>query len=178
MRRILWHILLKQIPRPLPENFIRRIREEWALAAATAGGRTNAMTVSWGGIGCLWNQPVAFLFVRPQRYTYQFTEAAEGFSLSFFGPGQFRKELSYFGTVLRPGRGQDRRHRPYAAAPQGDPLFCRGGDGPPLPEALRPRTSGRDCALSELGHQPVPGEGLSPDVCGRILTALRREDTL
>ena len=70
-------------PQTLPENFIRRIREEWALAAATAGGRTNAMTVSWGGIGCLWNQPVAFLFVRPQRYTYQFTEAAESFSLSF-----------------------------------------------------------------------------------------------
>ena len=92
-------------PQTLPENFIQRIREEWALAAATAGGRTNAMTVSWGGIGCLWNQPVAFLFVRPQRYTYQFTEAAEGFSLSFFGPG-YREGLNLCGSVS--GRACDK----------------------------------------------------------------------
>ena len=164
-------------PQTLPENFIRRIREEWALAAATAGGRTNAMTVSWGGIGCLWNQPVAFLFVRPQRYTYQFTEAAEGFALSFFGPGRFRKELSYFGTVS--GRDEDK----IAATGltllhhKGIPCFAEA-ETVLLCQKLYAQDLREDCALSELVTSQYPEKDYHRMYVGRILTALRREDTL
>ena len=43
------------------------------LITAEADGKTNAMTISWGGFGQLWNELVAFTFVRPQRYTYGLT---------------------------------------------------------------------------------------------------------
>lgn len=42
------------------------------------------MTASWGGVGHLWNKDVAFIFIRPQRYTYDFVEQNQFFSLSFF----------------------------------------------------------------------------------------------
>lgn len=49
----------------LSENFIRLIGQEWMLVTAGESGRFNTMTASWGGIGYLWNKPVAFVFIRP-----------------------------------------------------------------------------------------------------------------
>jgi flavin reductase (DIM6/NTAB) family NADH-FMN oxidoreductase RutF len=52
----------------------------------TAGNseKFNTMTANWGGAGYLWNRPVVFIFVRPERYTYGFIENSDGFTLSFF----------------------------------------------------------------------------------------------
>ncbi|MCL2106118.1 MAG: flavin reductase [Oscillospiraceae bacterium] len=69
------------------ENPVKLIADDWALLSAGAGGQWNTMTVSWGGIGEIWGFDAAFVFVRPQRYTYQFMERAERFTLSFFGGG-------------------------------------------------------------------------------------------
>ena len=65
----------------------------------TAGNTSkfNTMTASWGGFGILWNLPVAFIFVRPTRYTYRFTEKAEYFTLCFF-ERKYRKALNYCGS--------------------------------------------------------------------------------
>ena len=65
----------------------------------TAGNaeKFNMMTASWGGLGFLWNRPVAFVFIRPQRYTFDFVERNEGFTLSFFGE-EYRKVLQLCGT--------------------------------------------------------------------------------
>lgn len=41
------------------------------------------MTASWGGFGVLWNRPVAFVFIRPQRFTFEFMESGGLFTLSF-----------------------------------------------------------------------------------------------
>ena len=43
------------------------------------------MTASWGGIGWLWNKTVAFVFIRPERYTYEFVEKNDYLTLSFLG---------------------------------------------------------------------------------------------
>ena len=53
-------------------------------ALLTAGDRTgcNAMTIGWGQAGRLWNLPVCTVYVRPERYTYQFLEAQDYFTLS------------------------------------------------------------------------------------------------
>lgn len=50
------------------ENVFHLLGKDWALITADDGERVNAMTVSRGGMGILWNRPVAFLFVRPQRH--------------------------------------------------------------------------------------------------------------
>ena len=35
------------------------------------------MTASWGGLGVLWGKPVAFIFLRPTRYTKEFVDKAD-----------------------------------------------------------------------------------------------------
>ena len=63
------------------------------------------MTASWGGMGILWNKPVAFLFIRPQRYTYLLTEQASAVTLSFFEE-TYRSALRFCGT--KSGRNVDK----------------------------------------------------------------------
>lgn len=92
-------------PMELEGKLIQMIAHQWPLLSAAKDGKANTMTVSWGGIGHLWNVPVATVYVRDHRYTYQFTEAADGFSLCFFGE-EYREQLTYCGTVS--GRDEDK----------------------------------------------------------------------
>lgn len=69
----------------LSENFFESISKEWMLVTSGTKNKFNTMTASWGGIGFLWNKPVAFVFIRPERYTYEFTEKNEFMTLSFLG---------------------------------------------------------------------------------------------
>jgi flavin reductase (DIM6/NTAB) family NADH-FMN oxidoreductase RutF len=86
-----------------------RIGDGWMLI--TAGdtrndrGRWNTMTASWGGLGVLWGRDVAFVFVRPTRYTYGFFNANDLFSLSFFDPA-LHKALEICGDTS--GRDTDK----------------------------------------------------------------------
>lgn len=74
------------------------IGKEWMLITAGTPGRFNTMTASWGGLGWLWNRPVAFIFVRPERYTHQFIDGNDRLTLSFLGESH-RKALSLCGTL-------------------------------------------------------------------------------
>ncbi|MBQ1977736.1 MAG: flavin reductase family protein, partial [Ruminococcus sp.] len=60
-----------------------KIGKEWMLITAGNKDNFNTMTASWGGLGVLWNKDVAFTFIRPSRYTFEFTEREEFFSLCF-----------------------------------------------------------------------------------------------
>lgn len=91
--------------RELKDNFVKMISNDWALLTAGKSDNFNTMTVSWGGIGELWNKDVCFIFVRPQRYTYEFIEKNDYFSLSFFG-GEYKKELGVCGS--KSGRDIDK----------------------------------------------------------------------
>lgn len=57
----------------------------------------NTMTASWGGLGVLWGKDIAFCVIRPGRYTYEFMEKADTFTLSFFG-NEYKKALSFCGS--------------------------------------------------------------------------------
>lgn len=91
--------------RELQGNFVKMLSEDWALLTAGEIDNFNTMTVSWGGIGELWNKDVGFIFVRPQRYTFDFIEQNDYFSLSFFG-GEYKKELGVCGS--KSGRDIDK----------------------------------------------------------------------
>ncbi len=78
-------------------NPVNIIAKDWMLITAGNEESFNTMTASWGGIGNLWNKPVAFIFVRPQRYTFEFLENSKYFSLSFF-EGSYRQALNICGT--------------------------------------------------------------------------------
>ena len=81
-------------------------RDGFLLAAGDfAAGTYNCMTVGWGGIGCLWDRPVALVAVKPTRHTFDFLERFPSFTLNHFTP-EFRKALLYLGT--RSGREGDK----------------------------------------------------------------------
>ncbi len=66
-------------------NPFKLIGEEWMLIAAGDEKKHNMMTASWGGLGVLWEKNVATVYIRPTRYTLNFVEKEEYFTLNFFG---------------------------------------------------------------------------------------------
>ncbi len=82
--------------RDLNKNAVKMISDEWALLTAGNEEGFNTMTVSWGGIGELWGKDVAFVFVRPQRYTKEFIDREGKMTLSFFAGG-YKKEMGICG---------------------------------------------------------------------------------
>ncbi|MDR1862723.1 MAG: flavin reductase [Treponema sp.] len=70
--------------REFPGSPSERIGTGWMLITAGDGAGWNTMTASWGGLGVLWGRDVAFMFIRPSRFTYQFANSSPLFSLSFF----------------------------------------------------------------------------------------------
>lgn len=87
------------------EDVFQIIGHEWMLITASRGDAVNTMTASWGGLGWLWNKPVAFIFVRPERYTHDFLEASNRLTLSFFAP-EHKVALQLCGS--RSGRDCDK----------------------------------------------------------------------
>ena len=81
----------------LGENVFSLLDDDWMLITAGKKKSFNTMTASWGGFGILQNLPVAFIFIRPQRYTLGFVKNEEHFTLSFFGEN-FKDILNFCGT--------------------------------------------------------------------------------
>lgn len=91
-------------------NPYTRIANEWMLiTAGTKLDKYNTMTASWGQLGSLWGhgggKPTAVIYIRPTRYTKQFVDNNDYFSLSFFDE-EYKKDLSYLGTVS--GKDEDK----------------------------------------------------------------------
>lgn len=87
------------------ENAIDLISKQWMLVTAGTKDSFNTMTANWGGLGYLWNKNVAFVFVRPERYTHDFIESNPRFTLSFY-PEQWRDALRLCGS--KSGRDTDK----------------------------------------------------------------------
>lgn len=58
------------------------VGKEWLLVTAEKDGKANTMTASWGGVGVMWGRNMAFIVIRPQRYTKEFIDASDKLSLS------------------------------------------------------------------------------------------------
>ncbi len=65
----------------------------------------NTMTVAWGSFGTMWNMPFVQVVVRPTRYTYEFMEKYDTFTLSGFSK-DFQPALNLLGT--KSGRDGDK----------------------------------------------------------------------
>ncbi|MGM9643681.1 MAG: flavin reductase family protein [Eubacteriales bacterium] len=95
-----------------PEEFdyspFRLIGKDYLLITTPDGSKSsgaNAMTASWGGVGILWNKPVATVYVRPQRYSYGLCEKSDRFSLCILSE-EYRDALKICGT--KSGRDTDK----------------------------------------------------------------------
>ena len=133
-------------PRTLDLNPFAAIGDRWMLVTAGAPERCNTMTASWGGLGVLWGVPMATVYIRPQRYTKEFVDANEYFTLSFF-PESCRPQLNLCGT--KSGRDMDKVKEcgfTVAAGEGGAPYFeqaelvlvCRKRMAMPMDEAAMP----------------------------------------
>ena len=79
-------------------NPFNAIGKDWfLLTAGTQETGFNFMTASWGQMGILWNQPSVTCYVRKSRYTYDFMEKQDTFTLAFF-PESNRDALKFCGA--------------------------------------------------------------------------------
>ncbi|HIV19705.1 MAG TPA: flavin reductase family protein [Candidatus Merdivicinus intestinigallinarum] len=92
-------------PLELSCNPFQMIGKDWALV--TAGDETgyNTMTVSWGNMGIMWNKNIVTVFIRPQRYTKEFLDRFDNFTLSFYEESS-REALKLCGS--KSGRDLDK----------------------------------------------------------------------
>lgn len=110
-------------PKELKFNVFSAIGDQWMLITAGTVEHCNTMTASWGGLGILWGKPMAIAYIRPQRYTKQFVDESEYFTLTFFSEN-WRKQLALCGT--KSGRDMDKVKEcgfTVAAAEGGAPYF-------------------------------------------------------
>ena len=82
-----------------------KIDKEWALLTCGKKEKFNMMTISWGGLGTLWHKPIATIYVRPNRYTNEFIENNDYFTLSFYDE-EYKKDLGFLGS--KSGRDIDK----------------------------------------------------------------------
>ena len=92
-------------PKEITNNPFELIGDDWALVTSGSKDKFNTMTVSWGGVGIMWGKPVAFTFIRPQRYTFEFTENNNYYTMSFFDES-YRDALKFCGS--KSGRDVDK----------------------------------------------------------------------
>lgn len=92
-------------PDMIRKNPFQMIGKEWMLITAGDENKVNTMTASWGGLGVMYGKNVVFIVVRPQRYTKEFLDAEDTFSLSFLDK-EYKEILNYLGSVS--GRAEDK----------------------------------------------------------------------
>ena len=89
----------REIPiESLEFNPFTKIGKEWMLITAGDETKSNTMTASWGGLGIMWGKNVATAYIRPQRYTKEFVDNSDTFTLSFLSE-EYRKALSVCGKI-------------------------------------------------------------------------------
>ena len=86
-------------------NPFTEIGTKWMLITAGDAKKHNTMTASWGAMGVMWGKNVVTVYIRPQRYTKQFVDSQDAFTLAFFGES-YKKALNICGT--KSGRDCDK----------------------------------------------------------------------
>lgn len=104
-------------PKELNEGATQLVGFDWMLITAGNMKSFNTMTAAWGGLGFLWKKPVSFIYIRPQRYTYEFVEKYDHFTLTFFEE-KYRDILRLCGG--KSGRDIDKMHGIGLTPMQGD----------------------------------------------------------
>lgn len=78
-------------------DIFKLIADQWGLVAAGSANDFNAMTVNWGSLGVMWGKSVVTVYVKPIRYTSEYLDREEYFTLSFF-PERYKNDLGVLGT--------------------------------------------------------------------------------
>ncbi|NLG03509.1 MAG: flavin reductase family protein [Clostridia bacterium] len=129
-------------------NPFQMIGKEWMLVMAKKEDKANALTASWGGVGVLWNKNVSFIFIRDSRYTKEFIDQSDSYSLSVFDHAKYAQMLAYMGSVS--GRDEDKIEKMglHVAEYEGVPYF---------------EEASTVLICRKLYHQPIKEDGFLVD---------------
>ncbi|MDO4490311.1 MAG: flavin reductase [Lachnospiraceae bacterium] len=86
-------------------NPFQEIGKNWTLISAAVDGKVNTMTASWGNMGVLWGKEALTVYIRQSRYTKEFVDAQEYFTVSLFDEDK-KKPLGLLGK--KSGRDGDK----------------------------------------------------------------------
>lgn len=89
-------------------NAFKKIGLDWMLVTAGDENGWNTMTASWGYAGVIWGKNAFQVVIRPQRYTKEFIDKSEYFTICFFSE-EHKKALSFCGG--HSGRDCDKAKR-------------------------------------------------------------------
>ena len=92
-------------PKDLTGNVFSMIGDRWMLITAGTAQHCNTMTAAWGGLGVFWGEASATCYIRPQRYTKEFVDREDYFTLSFFSD-EWKPALTVCGKTS--GRDTDK----------------------------------------------------------------------
>ncbi|MDP4094851.1 MAG: flavin reductase family protein [Bacillota bacterium] len=92
-------------PEQITDNVFKLVGKDWMLITSGNKKKYNTMTASWGGFGVIWGKMACFCTIRPNRYTYEFVEKNDSFTLTFFDE-KYRNALNFCGT--KSGRDVDK----------------------------------------------------------------------
>lgn len=86
-------------------NPFEKLSKQWALVGAGSMDKFNMMTVSWGAVGVIWGKPSVTAYIRQTRYTKEFVDSSDTFTLTFLKDGN-RDALNVLGS--KSGRDMDK----------------------------------------------------------------------
>ena len=80
-------------------NPFTKFDKDWALVTSGTKDDFNTMTISWGSMGTIWNRDVVTIYIRPDRYTWEYLNNNDYFTVAFFDE-KYRKDLTILGTLF------------------------------------------------------------------------------
>ena len=78
-------------------NFIEMVADQWALFTAGDKESYNTMTIAWGSLGNIWSKPTTTCYIHPDRYTFEFIEKGDYYTICFFDE-EYRQALQFCGS--------------------------------------------------------------------------------
>lgn len=88
----------------IPGNYIKLLSNA-TLISSGKGDNQNVMAASWGGIGTIWEKPVAFCFLNPTRYSVTTMDSGDTYTISFYTEA-YKDAVVYCGSTS--GRNTDK----------------------------------------------------------------------
>ncbi len=81
------------------KNAISLFKEEAPIVVCGNLNKHNGLTVAWGSLGSLWRKNIATIYIKPTRYTFEFANNCEYFTIMWFNES-IRKDINkVFGTM-------------------------------------------------------------------------------
>ncbi len=88
----------------IPGNYIKLLSNA-TLISSGKGDKQNVMAASWGGIGTIWEKPVALCFLNPTRYSVTTMDSGDTYTISFYTEA-YKDAVLYCGS--NSGRNTDK----------------------------------------------------------------------